>query len=67
MLCGWGCGGGWFGICRGAVSARPVAQSEGGGKPEYVSRELEETNTKFFNCFIQSSLCKVILLLSTGL
>jgi len=59
-----GCG---FGRCLGAVSARPVAQIEGGGKPESVSRKQAEMNTKFFTYFTLCSLCKVILLLSTSL
>ena len=60
-------GGYGFGNCRGAVSARPVAPSEGGGVSESVSRKQSEMNTKLYSYFILCSLCKVILLLSTGL
>jgi hypothetical protein len=45
----------------------PSRQAKGGGKPESVSREQAETNTNLYTYFTLCSLCKVILLLSTGL
>ena len=65
----------WVGVWGGVRSITvgvqfqpaPSRRSKGGGKPEYVSRELAEMNTICFTYFILCSLCKVILLLSTGL
>jgi len=45
----------------------PSRQAKGGGFPESVSRKQAEMNTKLYSYFILCSLCKVILLLSTGL
>jgi hypothetical protein len=68
----WCCGEGGVGGVRSVgvgvqFQPAPSRRSKGGGKPESVSRKQAEMNTKLFTYFTLCSLCKVILLLSTGL
>lgn len=68
VLLGGVVGGGVKSITVGVQFQRhPSRQAKGGGFSRISQQKQSESNTNPLICFIQHSLCKVILLLPTGL